>query len=549
MLWNIIFFAVFAYAAYHLASKFGEKSVTTNVMIGVAVGAVAAVLKGYLIPKVPGLSWLYLIIILGFVVGICYQFSKEGNERDEFVAGAVLIGLSGLLGAAAAANYSSVVPLLLALTIPVIAIGFCAVSALIDNRNDADDTDKPKFTRWMAATVALALLLVIGGSKLAFSLADNGYLGNQQSPTVTEQVQAGTDTKTKAKATDTKAKNEVKTAASNWHFYNNDVQGGNAEDDFNFGPAPKVDTAAEYDKDFRKRLEEDPALGAADMAWADAWLGTRYLGEFYESCNEDWAKTINAAKEAWIKDPAAYKQTLDAFFQMLNTAEVKVTAGNGLEDQMYMNPYTVDGTPDVIVLATPDHTGKFLTYLFTIKGTGKVKVMYRIECGYQPTNVEEVMGIKPQTKPSNPGGSNNPGKGDNPTPSPSPTPTPKKQNVKDQTQIPKKNTEPNDDKGPGPNTNNPSDPNHSTKDTKDSSTSMSYDDYKKNVDNLKDTNKNQKTGSDSNTPSTPAPAPNTNVDNNGDTGNGGAPINTPTPKQEAQTTSGDPAAGHMAEPS
>ena len=50
-------------------------------------------------------------------------------------------------------------------------------------------------------------------------------------------------------------------------------------------------------------------------------------------------------------------------------------------------------------------------------------------------------------------------------------------------------------------------------------------------------------------PSTPAPAPNTNVDNNGDTGNGGAPINTPTPKQEAQTTSGDPAAGHMAEPS
>ena len=115
--------------------------------------------------------------------------------------------------------------------------------------------------------------------------------------------------------------------------------------------------------------------------------------------------------------------------------------------------------------------------------------------------------------------------------------------------IPKKNTEPNDDKGPGENTNNPKDPNHSTKDRSDNSTSGSYKDYTDNQKNLQETNKSQKTGSDSNAPSTPAPKPNTNVDNNGDKGNGGAPINTPTPKREAETVKNDPPADHMDEPS
>ena len=135
-----------------------------------------------------------------------------------------------------------------------------------------------------------------------------------------------------------------------------------------------------------------------------------------------------------------------------------------------------------------------------------------------------------------------------PTDQPTPTPDNPK-NMKDQSKIPKKNTEPNDDKGPGQNTNNPKDPNKSTKDTSDSSTSGSYKDYTDNQKNLQDTNKNQKTGSDSNTPSTPKPSSNTNVDNNGDKGNGGAPINTPTPKKEPETVKGDPPAGHMEEPS
>ena len=311
---------------------------------------------------------------------------------------------------------------------------------------------------------------------------------------------------------------------STWHFYNSELQNDQDEsNDFNFGPNPGDLTATEYDADFRERLRNDPALGAAAMAWADANLGTRYLGEFYESCKGDWAKTINASKEIFRKDPELYTETLNAFFKMLDSADVKVTDGNNLDDQMYMNPYTVDGVPDVIVMETPDHTGTFLTYVFTIKGTGVVEVSYRTECGYQPTNVEEIMKITPQDKPSEPDKPDKPSKPDKPD-KPSKPDKPdnpdKPKYKKDPSKAPKKNTEPNDDKGPGENTNNPSDPQHSTKDTKDSSSSGN-DSTKKD----KETNKDQKTGSDSNQPSTPAPKQDTKVDNNGDK------INSKTPEK------------------
>ena len=316
-----------------------------------------------------------------------------------------------------------------------------------------------------------------------------------------------------------------------WTFYNSSLQNDQDEsNDFNFGPNPGNLTATEYDADFRERLRNDPALGAASMAWADANLGTRYLGEFYESCKGDWAKTINASKEIFRKDPELYTETLNAFFKMLDSAEVKVTDGNNLDDQMYMNPYTVDGIPDVIVMETPDHTGTFLTYVFTIKGTGKVEVSYRTECGYQPTNVEEIMNITPQKTPSKPSKPSNPSKPDKPTKPGGKGDKPDKPSEpkydKDPSKAPKKNTEPNDDKGPGPNTNNPSNPNKSSKDTNDSTSSGA------NTDNLKDTNKNQKTGSDSNKPSTPTPSKDTNVDNNGDKGTGNGGANKPTPTQE-----------------
>ena len=126
-----------------------------------------------------------------------------------------------------------------------------------------------------------------------------------------------------------------------------------------------------------------------------------------------------------------------------------------------------------------------------------------------------------------------------PTPTPEPTPTPPPYN-KDKT----KGTQgeivaPNDDPGPGPDTNNGVGAQESTKDQPTNSNHLdSYEQYKQNMAELEEINKTQKTGKDDNTPTVSkeqvakeltgdSSAP-VNVDNNGDKGTGNGSIDKPT---------------------
>ncbi len=500
------------------------------VVVGLIVGAINYFSGNYL-EGIVFLAPIFMVVLIGLAVWLTNWWIADGGRWVEMVPFIILVILFCLVMKAPAYAFTSIIGIPLVASLVNLVPLFTAIIAVFLMVYDylkvlyleIDDTDSQRKTHkglgWLAVAVMVLLLTTTIATGLDWSLDANEAFasrGNVVAEASDEGVEASSDV-----ASDVE-----------WTFYNLSLQNDQDEsNDFNFGPNPGNLTASEYDADFRERLRNDPALGAAAMAWADANLGTRYLGEFYESCKGDWAKTINASKEIFRKNPELYTETLNAFFKMLDSAEVKVTDGNNLDDQMYMNPYTVDGIPDVIVMETPDHTGTFLTYVFTIKGTGKVEVSYRTECGYQPTNVEEIMNITPQKTPSNPDRpSTTPSKPDKPSKpggkgdKPDKPSTPKYD--KDPSKAPKKNTEPNDDKGPGPNTNNPSNPNKSSKDTNDSTSSGA------NTDNLKDTNKNQKTGSDSNKPSTPAPSKDTNVDNNGDKGTGNGGANKPTPTQE-----------------
>lgn len=368
---------------------------------------------------------------------------------------------------------------------------------------------------------------------------------------------------------------EAGAAGDSWvYYYNLELQSDQMKDnDFNFGSNPYAESykASDYDTVLRYRMSKDPALAAGDMAWLDAIVGTRFLGEFYESCKGDWAKTINTTKDAFGTNQSLYYQTLNAFNEFLDSADA-VTVDyqtSALDDQMYMNPYTVSGVPDVIVMKTTDHAGYYLTYTFIIKDN-KFKVAYRIDCGFQPTNVQKVMNITPVPQPTptptpqaeptpaptpqptptptptpTPDPTPTGGNGGDPTPTPTPqtepTPTPTPTPKKDPSKTPKINTEPNDDDpGPGPSTNNGVGSTTAPADQPSNSNHGTTQDYNQAVQDLKDTNANQKTGSDNSTPSTPAPTPSTNVDNNADKGNGGAPINDPTPVAPADTVAGDP---------
>ena len=365
------------------------------------------------------------------------------------------------------------------------------------------------------------------------------------------------------------------------HFYNSDIQNnGDAKDDYNFGPKVEemdIDPAMAADAEFRMRISIDPALGAADMAWFDSIMGTRYLGLFYDECDKEWDKAMNQAKQVWMAKPDKYLETKEAFFKFLDSAtSVEIRERKGLEDQMYMNPYTVDGVPDIIVMKTSEHTGKFLVYTFTIKETTKKEVAYRLDCGFQPTNVEKVMNIKPKSKAKKqqaqpvqqqynaeawavynylfnsttitptptPTPTPGPGPGPGPTPpTPTPTPTPPDPNPKD----PTKGTPvlPNDDPGPGPNTNNPDNPNTSTKENPNNSNNMTPEQYDKTINEMKEANEGptSKPGGTPNTPTYTPPSSGDNKpkqDNNGDAGTGYGGIDKPT-EEKPSSVSNEPA--------
>ena len=157
-------------------------------------------------------------------------------------------------------------------------------------------------------------------------------------------------------------------------------------------------------KDFQDRMVENPFTGAAWLAWFDSILGTRYMGEFYSQCNEQWDAAINQAAREFMDDQSLYYRTLTAFFRgyLENPlTRVELRKAEVMDDQMYLNPFTVDGIPDVIVLETKDHQGLFLVFVFTIKGQ-EFEVPFRIQCGYQPTDVHEILHIEPLPQPPEP---------------------------------------------------------------------------------------------------------------------------------------------------
>ncbi len=421
-----------------------------------------------------------------------------------------------------------------------------------------------------------------------------------------------------------------------WHFYNLDLQDDDDKlNDYNFGENPIYENISEdkvrqaikgkkpkdtipieqliemfKPEELRdnqlQRMHDDPKLGAADMAWYDSIAGTRYLGTFYSAAKEQWDVAMNDAADHWIENEEDYNRTLDAFEKNLMSMDVRIEyRESGLTDQMYMDPYTPSGIPDIIVMKTTNHDGWFVVYSKTIKETKKIEVAYRIDCGYQPTNVEKIMKIKPKPNPNNQTGGQdpkpqkkqetvtppptnptpnnpvptsggdpdpdpdpnpdpgpdpdpNPDPGPDPEPQPEPKPEPQPEPKPEPQPEPKPEPQPepkpepqpepedppkdstqgtqvisNDDPGPGPDTNNPSNPTTSTAEQPTNSNNMTQEEYKEAIQELKEVNETQKEGGDDNTPSYTPPATTKETsggqtitvvpteDNNGDTGNGG----------------------------
>ena len=575
-------------------------------LLGEEMGAMpfiagGAVFMAHWCPEL-SLKWLppvMFIIMICLFIWLIWWWHSNGAELHEmlpFVVIAVILFISMNTAALATARmissefWSIFVWRFVPLAMLVISIGAILADFFFFHHREGEG-EGHKLAGWASAIIAAIIVLAMAVNMLPWHSGDRAVMSYEEAET-TSVVDASDGT----------ASGTV--MSNGWYYYNTALQSDSDEsNNFNFGLKPGGEgwTAADYEAEFRERLRNDPALGAAVMAYHDAILGTRFEGVFYDECAHEWDKAINTAKERFIADPTLYQQTLEQFFAFRDIGKTEVRDSNaGLTDQMYMNPYTVSGVPDVIVMKTGDHGGKYLVTSYTIKGASsgtadagdgavvngerKFETAYRIDCGYQPTNVAEVMKITPQPKPqptptpSNPSNPvtpsspskpvtpSNPAKPVKPVTPSNPvkpvTPVTPVKPVKPVTPSYNKDkskgtqgdvVKPNDNPGTGPNTNNGV---GATKSTKDQPTNtnngQTYNDYKADQKELANVNKTQKTGSDNNTPSYTPPSTTTTtkdssgkstttttkpaVDNNGDKGNGGAPVNTPTPVSKPSTS-------------
>lgn len=532
----------------------GEDAVTDTrvyvkaIVIGLIVGAV-----NYFSPileETMWMSWIFLAVMLGLFVWLCYWWKEEGGEWKEmapFVALAVLFFFVAKAAASVTTAFfesdtAMTVMMILPTLFLIATIGYFVASHLwflyseVDKvyRGDDDKTvkakkDKANLRKTLAMATGVITILALAfvcWHGIDWAAADSDVMADDSAYAAESAEDVGS----------------VQPVL--WEgitFYNQKLQEDNdVENNFNFGPDPWVkneNSADYYAFDFAERRASDPALLSATMLALDGTLGTDFIGQvLYTGYDErnNMLQRADAATRILAADKETFNNSNEAVSMLLSSAtKVEVKKLSNLKDQLYMNPYTIDGIPSIVSYVSDFDEGWCLIYTFQIKKGSNTtqKVIFHIPCGYQWANGAEKIGVTPTEKPTTPK------KPDNPS---GPEPTPPgpgggegdpdgPQYHKDPSEAPSTDTEPNDDPGPGPSTNNPSDPSHSTQDTPDSSTHGSYQDYKDNINDLKDTNKNQKTGSDSNKPSTPKPSSNTNVDNNGDKGTGNGGANTPTP--------------------
>lgn len=362
------------------------------IVIGLIVGAIR-----YFAPMASWTGIVCFVATIGLLGYLCWYWQAEGSEIRElvcFVLLAILVFFAGgkatsVVAGLVKGGFFKFVLGRLPLATLVGSIGYMLCNFLHYRAEEyaEDDEEEALYNRWtkivaVLTAIAVILVFVIGANWSAVNFGKNKAKDPvaTEEPVVTEEPEE-----------------------EDWFgFYNlNLLLDDDSENDFNFGwnPYDENTVGKSYDEDLRSRMKIDPALGAAVLAWFDANVGTRFMGVFYDEVDSKWDAAINLAKERFMADQEEYNATLDAFFKYLDASvkEVKVEEKKNIADQMYMNPYTTDGTPDVIVVETPDHEGHFLIYVLKIKGTGIFEVAFRIDCGYQPCNVEKVMQITPQS--------------------------------------------------------------------------------------------------------------------------------------------------------
>ncbi len=233
-----------------------------------------------------------------------------------------------------------------------------------------------------------------------------GFL-TQPSPKQEAQVESPTEAATEPvtklvieQATTTITEQVTTTQNAIWFaFYNPSLlRDSDASNDYNFGydPNPLHESRAPefYHNDLKNRMMIDPALTAAEMGACDRAFGTRFIGEYYDRCQGDWMSAMNLAKTKFMEmTKSAYLANLDRFFEFLNSLEKRVEYRYRIRP-LLMNPFTASGVPE-IQEGFIEGEGWCLVYTFYTNAQA-LEVVFRIDCGYPPVSIADV--VEPTTQ-------------------------------------------------------------------------------------------------------------------------------------------------------
>ena len=328
-----------------------------------------------------------------------------------------------------------------------------------------------------------------------------------------------------------------------------------------FGPniLSQDKTKSDYWRTIKAMMEEDPFILAEAISTADQIRHTDLCGDYYNGDNAEWAKSINLMVEDFFNTPGTFVNLSEKFLDMLNneTRELDLVQSEDVIDQYYLDIYTREGIPHVVVAETHQSGDILIAWLRTKGGDRQndVGLGFRLQCcnvcavfrrDGTVTPISKEMNIPTEKVPEMPKGYDPPEPTKAPTPTPKPTAAPTPTPVpgggsdpaKDPSKAPKENTERNDDPGTGKATNNGVGATKSAaaSESQKASDNGSTEDYDRAVEQNRSANGGgssssggssggsnsgggQKSAGESNKPSS-QPAGKTTVDNRGDTGSG-----------------------------
>ena len=336
-----------------------------------------------------------------------------------------------------------------------------------------------------------------------------------------------------------------------------------------FGPniLSQDKTKSDYWRTIKAMMEEDPFILAEAISTADQIRHTDLCGDYYNGDNAEWAKAINLMVGDFFNKPGTFVNLSEKFLDMLNneTRELDLIQSEDVIDQYYLDIYTREGIPHVVVAETHQSGDILIAWLRTKGGDPQndVGLGFRLQCcnvcavfrrDGTVTPISKEMNIPTEEVPEMPKGYDPPEPTKAPTPTPvPPTPTPVpgggSDPEKDPNKTPNKQSESNNDSGKGDDTNSGkgSTKSAAASESQKASDSGSVQDYDSKVEQNRSANAGgsssggsggsgsgssggQKSGGESNKPSQSASG--AKQDNNGDAGNGSGSIDKPTAKSE-----------------